>query len=287
MMHLQWVSAGGAILDIREPDQEIPDPVYVYLTSSGFGGGGCDVQTVQAPYQHGATFLAALLVPRSLSLAFMIRAQDTEDLYARRRVITKAFSPAAGEGRLVWIQGERSFSLRCVVGSASPAFPQGRQSAGPTWQTVTVDLTASDPCWFEDAREQHLQGLAGGLAFPVAFPAHFAFVSPTVTIDNPGDVESPVTIRVTGPALNPVITNATTGEQIGLTLDLAAGEWVEIRTTFGAASCRLHDGPSAMSAVQPGSVFWQMQSGDNVLTYTDSGGDASVLIQYSPRYTGV
>ena len=118
MMHLQWHAVNGAILDIREPDQEIPDPVYVYLTSSGFGGPGCDVQTVQAPYQHGATFLAALLVPRSLSLTFMIRAQDTEDLYARRRAITRAFSPAAGEGRLVWIQGERSFSLRCVVGRA-------------------------------------------------------------------------------------------------------------------------------------------------------------------------
>ena len=287
MMHLQWVSAGGTILDIREPDQEIPDPPYVYLTSSGFGGPGCDVQTVQAPYQHGSTFLAALLVPRSLSLTFMIRAQDTEDLYARRRAITRAFSPAAGEGRLVWIQGERSFSLRCVVGSASPAFPQGRQSTGPTWQTVTVDLTASDPCWFEDAHEQHLQGLTGGLVLPMSFPAHFAFVSPTVTIDNPGDVESPVTIRVTGPALNPALANATTGEQIGLTLDLAPGEWVEIRTAFGAASCRLDDGSSAMSAVQPGSTFWQMQPGPNVLTYADSGGDTSVLIQYSPRYTGV
>jgi hypothetical protein len=287
MMHLQWVSAGGAILDIQAPTTLIPNPPYHLQSTSGFGGPGCDVQTVQAPYQHGATFLAALLVPRSLSLTFMIRAQDTEDLYARRRAITRAFSPAAGEGRLVWIQGERSFSLRCVVGSASPAFPQGRQSAGPTWQTVTVDLTASDPCWFEDALEQHLQGLAGGLAFPVAFPAHFAFVSPTVTIDNPGDVESPVTIRVTGPALNPVITNATTGESIGLTVDLAPGEWVEIRTAFGAASCRLHDGSSAMGAVQPGSTFWQMQPGDNTPTYADSGGDASVLIQYSPRYTGV
>jgi hypothetical protein len=42
-----------------------------------------------------------------------------------------------------------------------------------------------------------------------------------------------------------------------------------------------------MSAVQPGSVFWQMQPGPNTLTYADSGGDAKVLIQYSPRYTGV
>ncbi len=287
MMHLQWHGANGQILDIREPDNAVPDPPYVYLTSSGFGGGGCDVQTVQAPYQHGSTFLAALLVPRSLSLTFMIRAQDTEDLYARRRAITRAFSPAAGEGRLVWIQGERSFSLRCVVGSASPAFPQGRQSAGPTWQTVTVDLTASDPCWFEGEHEQHLQGLTGGMVLPVAFPAHFAFVSPTVTIDNPGDVESPVTIRVTGPALNPVITNVTTGESIGLTVDLAAGEWVEIQTAFGAASCRHWTGASLMGIVQPGSAFWQMQPGPNTLTYTDSGGDASVLIQYSPRYTGV
>jgi hypothetical protein len=34
-------------------------------------------------------------------------------------------------------------------------------------------------------------------------------------------------------------------------------------------------------------VFWQMQPGPNTLTYADSGGDAKVLIQYSPRYTGV
>ena len=286
MMHLQWHGANGQILDIREPDNVVPDPPYVYLTSSGFGGSGCDVQTVKGPYQHGATFLGALLVPRTISLTFAILAQSTEDLYQRRRTVAAAFSPVAGEGRLVWVQGEHSFSLRCVVGGASPEFVSGRGS-GPTWQTVIVDLIASDPCWFEDEHEQHLQGVTGGLVFPAAFPTHFAFVSPTVTIDNPGDVESPVTIRVTGPATNPVITNATTGESIGLTLDLAAGEWVEIRTTFGAASCRLANGSSAMGAVQPGSVFWQMQPGPNTLTYADSGGDAKVLIQYSPRYTGV
>lgn len=286
MMHLQWHSVNGTILDIREPDTVVPDPPYVYLTSSGFGGGGCDVQTAKGPYQHGATFLAAMLVPRSLSLTFAIVAQNTEDLYQRRRTVAAAFSPVAGEGRLVWVQGEHSFSLRCVVGSASPAFISG-QGSGPTWQTVTVDLTASDPCWFEGEHSRHLQGVGGGLVFPAAFPAHFAFVSPSVTIDNPGDVESPVRIRVTGPCTNPTITNTTTGEQIGLTLDLAADEWVEIETTFGAASCRLNDGTSAMGAVVPGSAFWQMRPGANVLVYSDAGGDASTLIQYSPRYTGV
>ena len=164
MMHLQWHGANGQILDIREPDNVVPDPPYVYLTSSGFGGSGCDVQTVKGPYQHGATFLGALLVPRSLSLTFAIVAQSTEDLYLRRRTVAAAFSPVAGEGRLVWVQGERSFSLRCVVGGASPEFVSGRGS-GPTWQTVIVDLIASDPCWFEDEHEQHLQGVTGGLVF--------------------------------------------------------------------------------------------------------------------------
>jgi hypothetical protein len=285
-MHLRWYGANGSVIDIRDEDAIVRDPPYIYITSSGFGGSGCDLQTVQAPYQHGSTFLAALLVPRALSITFVIRAADETDLYQRRRAIAKAFSPVDGEGRLVWIQGDHAFSLRCVVEGASPAFPGG-SATGPTWQSVTVDLTASDPCWFEDEHSQHLQGVVGGLVFPTAFPTHFAFVSPTVTIDNPGDVESPVRIRVTGPATNPVITNTTTGESIGLTLDLVAGGWVEIETTFGAASCRLHDGTNAMSAVQPGSGFWQMQPGSNTLTYADSGGDAKVLIQYSPRYTGV
>ena len=51
MMHLQWHGANGQILDIREPDNAVPDPPYVYLTSSGFGGGGCDVQTVRAEHR--------------------------------------------------------------------------------------------------------------------------------------------------------------------------------------------------------------------------------------------
>ena len=90
MMHLQWHGANGQILDIREPDNAVPDPPYVYLTSSGFGGGGCDVQTVKGPYQHGATFLGALLVPRTISLTFAILAQSTEDLYQRRRTVAAA-----------------------------------------------------------------------------------------------------------------------------------------------------------------------------------------------------
>lgn len=286
MMILRWTGANGTVLDIQEPESGRPMPGYVYQTSSGFGGSGSELWTVSGPYQNGATFLGALLVPRSVNLVFTIIAASTESLFEKRREVAGAFSPYGGEGVLSWIQGDRTFHLRCIAEGPSPNFLSGKAS-GPTWQAVSVTLKASDPCWYETTEGLYLQGVTGGLTFPCSFPVSFATVSPSVTILNPGDVPSPVIMRITGPVTDPVITNETTGETLSLDIEVAAEDYIDIGTEFAKTYVRDSDGDSIMGTVIPGSIFWQVEPGENTLSYSDSGGSAQILIQYSPRYTGV
>ncbi len=46
-------------------------------------------------------------------------------------------------------------------------------------------------------------------------------------------------------------------------------------------------GANAMQHLTPESVFWQLQPGENIVTFSAPGGSAEVTIEYASRYTGV
>jgi len=60
-----------------------------------------------------------------------------------------------------------------------------------------------------------------------------------VTIFNHGSEPAPLSIRFTGPAVNPYLCNTTTGEMVRVSKRLASDEWLEIETTPGARQVRL------------------------------------------------
>jgi hypothetical protein len=292
-MHLTWHAANGDTLVIADPSQAVPEPMFRYLSSDGFGGTDNEIQTRRGAYQDGTTLQQVRLSPRTLMIRFLILAADRAGVEQKRRRVAAAFNPRNGLGTLVWTQEDGSqYALRCVALSGSPTFLAGRTSQGRVWQEVVVDLQAPDPCWFDaTATTLPLAGLTGGLAFPASFPASFAAMGSTMVVTNEGDIAAPVRIQIPGPCLNPVVENLTTGEQIALTLDVLEGQTVLIDTAYGNLLCRLQASngtqTNAMQYLSSDSTFWQLLPGENIVTFSTPGGSAEVSIEYASRYTGV
>jgi hypothetical protein len=292
-MHLTWHAANGDTLVIADPSQAVPEPMFRYLSSDGFGGTDNEIQTRRGAYQDGSTLQQVRLSPRTLMIRFLILAADRAGVEQKRRRVAAAFNPRNGLGTLVWTQEDGSqYALRCVAVGGSPQFLAGRNSQGQVWQEVIVDLQAPDPCWFDaEATTLPLAGLTGGASFPIAFPCSFAAMGSTMVVTNEGDIAAPIRIEIPGPVLNPVVENLTTGEQIALTLDVLEGQTVLIDTTYGNLLCRLQASngtqTNAMQYLSSDSTFWQLVPGENIVTFSAPSGSAEVSIEYASRYTGV
>ena len=292
-MHLTWHAANGDTLVIADPSRALPEPPFRYLSSEGFGGTDNEIQTRRGAYQDGTTLQTVRLSPRTLMVRFLLLAPDRAGVEQKRRRIAAAFNPRYTPGTLVWTQEDGTqYALRCVALSGSPSFTPGRQAQGRVWQEVIVDLQAPDPCWFDaEATTLPLAGLTGGAAFPIVFPCSFAVMGSTMAVQNAGDIAAPVRITIPGPCLNPVVENLTTGEQIALTLEVDEGQTVLIDTAYGNLLCRLvaSNGTqtNAMQYLTPESTFWQLQPGENIVTFSTPSGSVVVSIEYASRYTGV
>src|SRR5690606_29937706 len=69
----------------------------------------------------------------------------------------------------------------------------------------------------------------GGLTFPTTFPIKWSGgTSGTVLATNAGTAAAFPIITIQGPVINPVLTNVTTGERVGLTITLGPTESIEI-----------------------------------------------------------
>lgn len=90
----------------------------------------------------------------------------------------------------------------------------------------------------------------GGLSLPVTFPLTFApSVNASVLVPNIGRRVAWPLLRIYGPCADPVITNATTGDQIVLRYALLDGEYLEVDTNPRARSVLLNGQANRYPAV--------------------------------------
>ncbi|MFD8470416.1 hypothetical protein ACFV10_35525 [Streptomyces cyaneofuscatus] len=127
---------------------------------------------------------------------------------------------------------------------------------------LDLEFVATDPGFYADEEtttEIPLGWLTGGgFAAPVVAPIYVQ--SGTTAADRPGWATNAGTgqawpvIRISGPVANVSVINATTGRRLDLpTLNLAAGQWVEIDTRPGRRTVRRENGGNASSLLTPAS----------------------------------
>lgn len=165
---------------------------------------------------------------------------------------------------------------------------------------IDLEFIAQDPVWYADTvtvTEIPLGWLTGGgFAAPVTAPI---FVQDgSVAADRPGWVHNlgtsdawPV-IRITGPCATVTITNVETGRALSMpTLDLNAGQWVEIDTRPGFRTVTRNYGGNASSLMSPGSRIdlFSLPVGQSEMRWTafDSTNTARMRLTWRDAYTAL
>jgi hypothetical protein len=164
-----------------------------------------------------------------------------------------------------------------MPGMQTSARLQNFRVTGGFVKQFQIGLICPDPRIYSQTLNHVLTTTApssGGAAFPWIFPVNFGGGSggtANVSVSNAGNMDSFPIIRVTGPATNPQLKNATTGEQLQIdNVDIAAGAWIE--ADCDQRTVRSSDGITLYGRVRfPPSVFWTLAPGANeVQLWADS-----------------
>lgn len=269
---------------------------YIITNISGLGVASVDTQLEKAAFQDGETYLDSILNPIDFSLEMIITGDSEEDLFNKRKNIIKLFNPKKGKGTMLYEYSSSEKAIECVV-SRPPVFVYGQTNHGEKFQRVLIQLTAPAPFWLDN----FVSGETLSFSVPLVQFDNFQITDTfeyesagtnRTNLFNSGDVETPVKIVFNGPAVNPIITNETTGEFIKVTQNLGSGESLTITTDFGNKTVIYNDGTTDSNAfgfIDLNSTFWQLQVGDNEVSYTaDTGTETAIVnISYTNRFLGV
>lgn len=194
---------------------------------------------------------------------------------------------APGLLRWAWADGGLELQQRVkLAGDLAPPIKGGARLL--TYQAM---LRAADPRAYGQvpvlAQTSTLSGGAGGLVFPLAFPFAFNVSSSggEAVIVLPGDRESAPVLRLYGYLKDPIVRLVTTGEEVRLIGEIAAGDYIEVR-----------DRRLKLNAVAPrmnlldarNTTFFDLDPGQHALRLFVQGFDAQgrVEVEASPAYGG-
>jgi hypothetical protein len=109
-----------------------------------------------------------------------------------------------------------------------------------TTATFSVQLVAPDPRRLSTSVRSSTATLSnpgsGGVTYPVTYPVNYGVpgIPAAVSMSNNGTADSDFTITFQGPLTAPILYNVATGDYIGYTQNLVAGDVVAIDTSSGS-----------------------------------------------------
>lgn len=239
----------------------------------------------KAPKQDGSTYLGNMLEGRAISIEGMIitRNNPNEVLECRRKM-QRVLNPKLGEVILSYQDKE----IKGIVES-TPTFPSSQGNKGIYYQKYLINLYCHNPFWLDSYYESsEMSYIMGGLKFKLVLPTSFSNRGFKRRAINEGDVAAPVTIEFKGLAINPSVTNETTGEFIKVNRELVEGDVLTISTTFGEKYVRVN-GENAFHYIDLDSVFWSLVPGVNILSYKSNNDSINtrVKVKWRNRYIGL
>jgi len=271
---------------------------YVLLKRyNGFSFTPVTHRTTRFPFQNGVTIQNSDGEPREISFEIMIKADTLGALETLIENLSDQFNPLTtsglyGDGFGLLVYEKANGDTRRIYCKASGSTLDMGVRNG-TSQKAVIKLYAADPAWY--SATSHIEYLAGSgdAMFPWSFPWVVGGIAPSLTLTNDGTLDAPITVIITGPITNPVLTNTTTSKVITITKDLAGGESFKLSTEIGEQYAYFNASGVApvngMPYVDVASEFFQLVPGTNVITLTnDAATDpAGASIEWSDRYVGV
>lgn len=242
------------------------------LRNISLGSPDAMIATNRAPYQDGSSYIGALLQETPLTIEGLISAASFALVGTSRRSMEAVLNPKDGLALVAVVDNATSRSIMAVPEQIS--FPGG-QGRGPLSQRFIISMLAPNPLWYD----------------PVVNSATVTEGTPEA-LENDGDYDTPVTIVVSGPCTNPIVSNTTTGKAIKVNLTLIAGETLTIATAFGLKSITKTSGGVDTNAMQyldatDRDFFW-LERGTNTITVADTSANVVVAtVSWYNRYLGV
>lgn len=307
MNYLEWYPPYDGDMISFETQYDAP---YKLVSLDGIGPVGVRPISIKSPSQAGETALDVLVPPRVVVVQGFVQASSQAALWPLRRALSRACAAQPvryGEtlelGRLrlyrdtylggayITLPGSTPDILELDCRVQSIAMPAGKNNVGIT--TFDVEFYAPSPYWREvDDTYASMSG-SGGFVFPLVFTEEFPGGSVRAEIDNGGDVDAPVILRLFGDSTNPRLTNETSGETIEVVGSFTADEYVEINTGFGQKTVEkvtISTGARAnvFGQLDPDSDLWSLRPGVNsVLFDADAIGAGYADLRWRERYAGV
>lgn len=247
-------------------------------------------ETQKAPKQHGATYLGSTLEEREITIeGTIITRQNPSELQAKKRLLQRVVNPVSQQPVLLRYQDGAFMREIPAVAETLPIFPSDEGNKSFYYQKFLLVLICHQPFWqdvYTESRE--MSYLMGGLQFGLKLPASFAKRGFQRAAFNTGDVSAPVEIEFKGAAVNPTVTNETTGQVIKVNRSLGPDDTLTIGTAFGSKYVRIN-GENAFHYLDLSSEFWQLAPGDNILSYASNNDSINtrVTVTWRNRYVGI
>jgi Phage tail protein len=281
-------SLGGSVVF-----SEYYDPLVI--TKFEPSGTNNTVQSVQTPFQDGSQPVGSRLESLPLPLEFDIYAKSSEELRSIKKKLYSVINPKNPSGILTYKEGSTIREIEVEV-ERIPYFPSGKDNRIGSYQKCMVDFIALFPYWRDITdSKRSLAAYRESLALPFELPATMGVEGESTIIMNDGDVETPIQIKFSGPSVNPVIQNQSTGELIRVERTLEMGDVLYINTSPGnekrveiqRANGTVEEAFHWINIFE--STLFKLLPGENYLVYkADSGTEEAVVsITFRNLYFGV
>lgn len=265
---------------------------YVLQKLDGISGLSVTVTSQSAPFQDGSTHISERFRDRSISITGVIVACSYEDLNTKKRALQRLFNPKYKSNlRYKNETYEKDLEVWC---SGVPLFSS--VDKGTYYQVFLVSLVAHNPFLLDTEYNSETLSIAlASLQFPLYAEPTFEVETEgrnRTIVDNQGDVETPIEVMFTGPITNPELLNETTGEFIKVNKTLLANQTLTITTEKEKPTVIFDDGTGGVNAfglIDLESTFWQIQVGENTISYDADAGveTANMILKYKQRFLGL
>ncbi len=273
------------------------DPPFLFNKITGIGQMDAQLMTSEPAGLDGSAFNGLYISPREVTVTMHIEGNKRKGMYEEKMKLSAVMSPELHKngalGRLEYTNDYGSWWIPAAVKRG----PQGASRAGNFLINEQLVFYCPSPYWrgFSYNRVR-MAYLGGGLRFPVRFgTVKFGAHAYKASLFNLGNQPSPLEISITGPAVAPRITKASTGEYILLREDkaLIEGDILYINTTPGdvAVTIKHANGQSeeAIGYINLSSKLFLLDPGENVLQYGSADDTQTSVINMAtqPWFGGV
>lgn len=269
-------------------------PYHLYDTEGLFGSVQSENQLSTVPSLNGSRYYGSRLENREVTLYVDIRKQRSRGLSRLRQNLTRICNPLSGMGKLYVSTFEDGDFATYFLDCFADGFPEILDNKNtPDKQRAIIRLVAPSPSWKSEqvVSEPLFEGL---FKFPFSGPFKMGISRDRRVIEYDGDEPCGVVIKFNGYALNPKIINGATGEYIKVNAEILEGQILEINTDLREKSVKIYtegqdDGIDAFDLIDLGSTFFQLQVGENEITYTadDTYQSAISSISYYKLYSSI